>query len=150
MLQGVVRRFDIRFSQDTHVYIDDYAHHPEELRACISSLKNFYGNKKITGIFQPHLYSRTKDFAKEFGESLSLLDELILLDIYPAREEPIAGVSSQLIFDAVQIDKKTLCAKHEVMELLKNSDIEILVTMGAGDIDTLVSPITSFMEERFI
>jgi UDP-N-acetylmuramate--alanine ligase len=139
--QGAKRRFDMRFRSDEVTFIDDYAHHPQELKASIMSIKKLYNDKKITGIFQPHLYSRTRDFVDEFAKSLSLLDELILLDIYPAREEPIEGVSSQLIFDKVTIKNKTLCSKEELLELMKDKRPEVLVTLGAGDIETLLPDI---------
>ncbi|MDA3883905.1 MAG: UDP-N-acetylmuramate--L-alanine ligase [Bacteroidales bacterium] len=140
---GVKRRLDIQFKNESQVYIDDYAHHPEELRATITSLQDLYTDKKITGIFQPHLYSRTQDFAPEFAQSLSLLDEVIVLDIYPAREEPIEGVSSELIFKDISIPHKTMCSKQELIEILHTKKIDVLVTMGAGDIDTLIEPITN-------
>ena len=146
--QGAKRRFDVRYKTNNRVLIDDYAHHPDEVLASISSIKKLYNKKKITGIFQPHLYSRTRDFADEFANSLSLLDELILLDIYPAREEPIEGVSSQLIFDKVTIDNKTLCSKDEVVGLLRNSHQEVVVTLGAGDIDTLLPEIEELFREN--
>ena len=139
--QGAKRRFDLRFKSEEIVFIDDYAHHPNELTASIMSIKKLYNDKKITGIFQPHLYSRTRDFVNEFAKSLSLLDELILLDIYPAREEPIEGVTSQIIFDKVTIKNKTLCKKSELLELMKDKRPEVLVTLGAGDIDTLLPDI---------
>ena len=120
------------------VYIDDYAHHPSELRASISSIRNLYPNHKITGIFQPHLYSRTRDFAPAFAEALSQLDELILLDIYPARELPIEGVDSGLILRDVKLKNKTLCSKENLLPLLKEKQLDVLVTFGAGDIDKLV------------
>lgn len=146
--QGAKRRFDVRYKTNHRVLIDDYAHHPDEVLASISSIRKLYNKKKITGIFQPHLYSRTRDFADEFANSLSLLDELILLDIYPAREEPIEGVSSQLIFDKVTIDNKTLCSKDEVVGLLRNSHQEVVVTLGAGDIDTLLPEIEELFREN--
>ena len=138
---GAKRRFDIRFKTDNIVIIDDYAHHPDEVEASISSIRKLYDNKKITGIFQPHLYSRTQDFAEEFAKSLSLLDELILLDIYPARELPIDGVSSQLIFDKVSIDNKVMSSKCEVIDLLKKGYHEVVLTIGAGDIEALIPEI---------
>ncbi|MFO7868811.1 MAG: UDP-N-acetylmuramate--L-alanine ligase [Bacteroidales bacterium] len=145
---GVRRRLDIQFKNESYIYIDDYAHHPAELRATISSLQDLYTNKKITGIFQPHLYSRTQDFFKEFAESLSLLDEVILLDIYPAREEPIEGVSSELIFNEISIPHKTLCTKKDVLKILEQKDIDVLVTMGAGSIDTLTEPIKHMLNKK--
>ena len=143
---GIRRRFDYQINTESLVYIDDYAHHPEELKAVISSVKNIYPNKKITGVFQPHLYSRTQDFADEFAQSLNLLDELILLDIYPAREEPIEGVTSKIIFDKVDIDQKELCKKEELLDKIKDRKIEVLLTLGAGNIDRLVEP----LKEHFL
>ncbi|MBK8805849.1 MAG: UDP-N-acetylmuramate--L-alanine ligase [Bacteroidales bacterium] len=148
IFKGVKRRFDYQLKTDSIIYIDDYAHHPEELKAFISSVKDIYKTKKITGIFQPHLYSRTKDFASEFAKSLSLLDELILLDIYPARELPMPGVTSSIIFDEVTTSKKTLCEKLKVVETINFKDTEILLTMGAGDIDTLIEPITNAIKQK--
>lgn len=146
--QGAKRRFDFILKTDKIVMIDDYAHHPEELTASITSVKELYAGKKVTGIFQPHLYSRTKDFAVEFARSLSLLDELILLDIYPAREKPIEGVTSKIIFDKVTCPK-TLCNKEELLPLLqKKKDIEVLLTVGAGDIDQLLEPIKNILEKK--
>lgn len=146
--QGAKRRFDFILKTDKTVMIDDYAHHPEELTASITSVKELYPNKKLTGIFQPHLYSRTKDFAPEFAKSLSLLDELILLDIYPAREKPIEGVTSKIIFDKVTCPK-TLCNKEELLPLLeKKNDIEVLLTVGAGDIDQLLEPIKQILGKK--
>lgn len=139
--RGVQRRLDVQLSTPAVTYIDDYAHHPEELRAAITSIRGMFPGKKITGVFQPHLYSRTRDFAAEFAESLSLLDELILLDIYPAREEPITGVTSALIFDKVSIERKTMCSKSDLMATLKGKDLQVLVTLGAGDIDAAVESI---------
>ena len=123
------------------VYIDDYAHHPEELRACINSVRQMYPSKKLTVIFQPHLFSRTKDFAQEFSEVLSLADQLIVMDIYPARELPIEGVDANLILNQVSIANKQLASKENLMEKLANMEIELLLTVGAGDIDTMVKPI---------
>ena len=142
---GVKRRFDYQVQEENLVYIDDYAHHPEELRACISSVRELYGNKKITGIFQPHLYSRTRDFADGFASSLSLLDELILLEIYPARELPIPGITSKMILDKVSIPNKRLCRKDEVLRELKKEKVEVLLTLGAGDIDQLVDPLKTLL-----
>lgn len=148
VFSGVERRLDVQFAQGAKVYIDDYAHHPEELKAAIQSIKQVFPDKKITGIFQPHLFSRTQDFAQGFGESLSLLDELLLLDIYPAREVPIEGVTSTLIYDAVSNTEKCMCSKAEVLTILQEKEIEVLVTMGAGDIDTLIDPLVEFMKTR--
>ncbi|MDR2027600.1 MAG: UDP-N-acetylmuramate--L-alanine ligase [Prevotellaceae bacterium] len=145
MFSGVKRRFDIQVNTPECVYIDDYAHHPEELKASITSVRQMFAGRKISGIFQPHLYSRTRDFADGFAESLSLLDELILLDIYPARELPIEGVTSEMIFDKVRIHNKTMCAGENLMNLLANRDIDVLMTLGAGDIDRFVKPITKLL-----
>ncbi len=145
---GVQRRFDIQFERGNQLFIDDYAHHPRELDSIIGSIRKLYPNRKLTGIFQPHLYSRTRDFAKEFAVSLSELDELFLLDIYPAREDPIPGISSRIIFDKVTIPEKTLCKKTELLDLLKNKTFDILLTAGAGDIDKLVPTIKKMLAER--
>jgi len=145
---GVKRRFDYQVKKGNVVYIDDYAHHPEELRACIAAAHALYPEKKITGIFQPHLYSRTRDFADEFAKSLSMLDALLLLDIYPARELPIEGVTSEMIFEKVTIQDKTLCTLDNVPDILKGKEVEVLLTLGAGDIDQLVIPIKKELEKR--
>lgn len=146
--QGAKRRFDFLLKTDKLVMIDDYAHHPEELAASITSVKELYPDRKVTGIFQPHLYSRTRDFAPEFAKSLSLLDELLLLDIYPAREEPIEGITSKIIFDKVTCPK-TLCTKEELLPLLnKKNDLEVLLTIGAGDIDQLLMPIKEILGRK--
>ncbi|MBN2486229.1 MAG: UDP-N-acetylmuramate--L-alanine ligase [Bacteroidales bacterium] len=147
-LKGVVRRFDIQYQDDKCVYIDDYAHHPRELDAIIGSLRDLYKGRKITGIFQPHLYSRTRDFAQEFAKSLSALDELVLLDIYPAREKPIPGVSSDMLFNMVSVQQKHLCSKINLLNTLKGLNIEVLLTAGAGDIDQIVGPVKQFLTER--
>jgi UDP-N-acetylmuramate--alanine ligase len=146
--QGVKRRFDVQIQRDDMVYIDDYAHHPLELEACISSIRDNFPGKKITGIFQPHLYSRTRDFADGFAESLSALDELILLDIYPAREKPIEGVSSKMIFDKVKLEKKILIDKQQLITVMNEREPEILITLGAGDIDQLVEPIVEMYSKK--
>lgn len=139
--KGVKRRFEYIINTNNFVFIDDYAHHPTELEACINSARQLYPAKKITGIFQPHLYSRTRDFAEGFARSLSLLDEVILLDIYPARELPIPGITSQILFDAISIPAKTLCTKAELGGIMKTKLPEVLITLGAGDIDKLVQPL---------
>ncbi len=146
--EGVQRRFDYHVRTDDWVYIDDYAHHPEELRFTIESVRSLYPGKYITGIFQPHLYSRTRDFADGFAKSLSLLDSLVLLDIYPAREEPIEGVTSKMIFDKVTNDDKCLCTKNEVINILNNRKPGVFLTLGAGDIDTLVKPIEEMLKSK--
>ena len=147
--RGVDRRFDFKIKTDKMVYLSDYAHHPEEIKQSILSMRALYGDKKLTGIFQPHLYTRTRDFYQEFADSLSLLDEVILTDIYPARELPIEGVSSQLIYDNLRpgIDK-TLCKKEEVIDILKDKEIEVLMTLGAGDIENYAPQICEILNER--
>ena len=140
--KGVDRRFDFKIKSERTVFINDYAHHPEEIANSIKSIKTLYPGRQVTGIFQPHLYSRTKDFYKEFAESLSMLDTVILLPIYPARELPIKGITSELIYNNLkQGVKKILCSKEELLSLLKSINTDILVTLGAGDIDNLVEPI---------
>ena len=147
--EGVKRRFDVQINTPKLTYIDDYAHHPEELKAALTSIRQMFPQRKLTAIFQPHLYTRTRDFYKEFAQSLSLADELILLDIYPARELPIEGVTSQLILDKVTIKDKQLCDKDELLPLLQhNTGIDVLVTLGAGDIDRFVQPIKEMLTER--
>lgn len=143
---GVKRRFDYQLKTSDCVYIDDYAHHPEELRACISSVRELYPGKRITGIFQPHLYSRTRDFAEGFAKSLSMLDCLILLDIYPARELPIPGVTSEIIFNEVTCEKYQ-CSKDIALEVLEAHPSDVVLTLGAGDIDQLVKPIREQLQK---
>ena len=132
--EGTRRRFDYVINTENLVFIDDYAHHPKELKAFIGSVRKLYPDRIITGIFQPHLYSRTRDFADEFAEELSRLDEVILTEIYPAREKPIEGISSQLILDKIKNTEKMLCSKDKLKELFTNSRPEVLLLMGAGDI----------------
>jgi UDP-N-acetylmuramate--alanine ligase len=147
--RGVDRRFDFKIKTDKVVYLSDYAHHPEEIKQSILSMRALYGDKKLTGIFQPHLYTRTRDFYLEFAESLSLLDDVILTDIYPARELPIEGVSSQLIYDNLRPDiDKILCTKEEVIDILKKKEIEVLMTLGAGDIENYAPQICEILNER--
>ncbi len=141
--QGVHRRFEYIIRNEDITYIDDYAHHPEELRACISSVKELYPDKKIVGIFQPHLFTRTRDFAAEFSKSLSLLDVAILLPIYPARELPIEGVSSEMLLENITSPHKHLLQKNEVLPYLESNKPEVLLTLGAGDIDAMVAGIRS-------
>ena len=147
---GPVRRFDFHLKKDKIVLLDDYAHHPAELKASIQSVKELYPDKKVTGIFQPHLYTRTRDFAADFAASLSLLDELILLDIYPAREEPIPGVTSQIIFDRVTIPNKRMIRKEELLDLVQKeaASFEVVLMVGAGNIDRLVEPVKQILEKR--
>lgn len=142
---GPRRRFDFHLKTDQVVLIDDYAHHPAELSQSIISVKELYAGRKVTGIFQPHLYTRTRDFADDFAASLSLLDELILLDIYPAREEPIPGVTSRIIFDKVTIPSKTLCKKEDLLEVVANGKYEVVLMVGAGNIDRLVEPVKEIL-----
>jgi UDP-N-acetylmuramate--alanine ligase len=142
---GVQRRLDVQVNTPHTVYIDDYAHHPAEITAAIASVRGMFPNRRITGIFQPHLYSRTRDFAAGFAESLSALDQLILLPIYPAREEPIEGVTSQIIFDSVNIKDKQICPKDKVVDVLAKNRPDVLLTIGAGDIDTLVEPLKTML-----
>lgn len=139
--QGPKRRFDFHIKTDQLVLIDDYAHHPEELEASISSVKKLYPDRKLTVVFQPHLYSRTKDFYLEFARALSLADQVILIPIYPAREEPIPGVNSQMILDEVSSADKALMGKEELLEKIKSTNPEVLLIAGAGDIELLVEPI---------
>jgi len=148
--EGARRRFDFHIKSDQIVFIDDYAHHPRELSAAIQSIKALYNDKKITAVFQPHLYSRTRDFAKEFAESLSLLDDVILLEIYPAREEPIEGVTSRIIFDRMTSPRKVLCSKQELTDLLRKKHLEVLVTFGAGDIDLLLPEIKQVLTKKYL
>jgi len=146
---GVQRRFDYHLNTDKIVLIDDYAHHPKELEACITSIKEIYHDKKVTGIFQPHLYSRTLDFYLEFAQSLDLLDEIILIDIYPAREEPIEGVSSKLIFDNLKNSNKMLCNKTNLIDCILSKHQEVIVTIGAGDIDRMVEPLKKALIRKY-
>jgi UDP-N-acetylmuramate--alanine ligase len=147
--KGVKRRFETHVRNDKFVYIDDYAHHPRELDATISAARELYPDKKLTVIFQPHLFSRTKDLCDEFAASLSKADELLLLDIYPAREKPMEGVTSKIILDKVTIAEKRIINKSELIEFLKNKkDIGILLTVGAGDIDTKVNEIKVLLQSK--
>jgi UDP-N-acetylmuramate--alanine ligase len=148
LFQGVRRRFDVRLNLPGLAYVDDYAHHPEEIKACISAVKEFFAGRKITGIFQPHLYSRTRDNADGFAEILDELDEAILLPIYPAREKPINGVSSNMIFDRMKSKNKKLMAKEDIPGKLNVRDIDVLLTIGAGDIDSLVQPIEDKLKKE--
>ena len=128
--------------------IDDYAHHPDELKASIKSVKALYPDKKLTVIFQPHLYTRTRDFAPQFAEALSLADEVILLNIYPARELPIEGVTSQIIFNDISLPNKELCVREKLLERIKEYNFEVLLTMGAGDIDRLLPQICDIVKQQ--
>lgn len=143
---GVKRRFDIHINTPECAYIDDYAHHPNEIRAAVSSMRDIFRGRRICGIFQPHLYTRTRDFADDFADALSTLDELILLPIYPARELPIEGVTSEIILDKVTIPDKVLIDKEHLMDTIHTRDIDCLVTFGAGDIDRFIEPIEQYLK----
>ncbi len=145
---GIKRRFDIRYKGSAYVYIDDYAHHPVEVKSFIQSVRKLYPGKRILGIFQPHLFSRTRDLYAGFAESLQILDELILLDIYPAREREIEGVSSELILEKADIKEKQILSKEELAAYIRNSEFDVILTMGAGDIDTLAEAIIKILEEK--
>lgn len=146
---GVERRFDIHFNSPECAYIDDYAHHPKEIAAAISSIREIFPGRHLLGIFQPHLYTRTRDFYHDFAKSLSALDSLLLLPIYPARELPIEGIKSELILDSVTIKDKKIIQKEELMGELAKRDIDILISFGAGDIDRFIGPITDYLETRY-
>ena len=146
--QGARRRLDVHVNTPSLTYIDDYAHHPQELATAISSLRSIFPGRKITAVFQPHLYTRTRDFASGFAEALSQVDKLILLGIYPAREEPIPGVTSEIIFRDVTVPEKVLIDKSELMARLEQEPLDVLVTFGAGDIDRFIDPITEMLEKR--
>ena len=146
--KGVMRRFDVRINNRNLLYIDDYAHHPEELNYCIESVKEFYGERSITGIFQPHLYSRTRDHADGFAASLDKLDKAIILPVYPAREEPIPGVDSSMIYDRMKMKNKKLATKEELPAILESQDIDVLLTLGAGDIDRMVDSIENILNKK--
>lgn len=148
VFSGVERRFDIHLNTPKITYIDDYAHHPKEISSAISSIRNIFPGRKLCGIFQPHLYTRTRDFAPEFAESLSKLDELILLDIYPARELPIEGVTSEIIFNDVTIENKVLIHKEEVLDTLEKRELDVVITFGAGDIDRLIPSIKELLQNK--
>lgn len=145
---GVKRRFDIHVNRPGCAYIDDYAHHPNEISTAISSMRDIFPGRRLTAIFQPHLYTRTRDFADEFAKALSAVDKLILLDIYPAREEPIPGVSSRLIFDKVTAPEKVLLKKEMLMKYLEDEKIDTLITFGAGNIDRFIPQITDLLNKR--
>lgn len=147
--KGVKRRFEFIFKSKNKVYIDDYAHHPEEIRAFIRSAKALYPDKKLTVIFQPHLYSRTKDFATGFAQALDEADEVWIMDIYPARELPIEGVNAELILDQMQLANKRKVAREEVVDLLDKSGFEVTATVGAGDIDRLVPEIKEMLLNNY-
>jgi len=148
LFTGVLRRFDIRINVPGLAYIDDYAHHPAELKACITSARRLFPGRKITGIFQPHLYSRTRDFADQFAKSLELLDELILMEIYPARELPVEGITSSWLLQKVNLKIKSLFSPDDILLYLKQNKTDVLLTMGAGDIDLIVKPIEQLLTQQ--
>jgi len=146
---GVDRRFDFKLKTDKLVLLSDYAHHPAEIAQCIKSVRELYAGKKITVLFQPHLYTRTRDFYREFAESLSLADEVVLTEIYPAREQPIEGVTSKLVYDNLrQGVEKMLCQKSELLEVLAQKTLEVVIVLGAGDLDNLTPQIQKLLEKR--
>jgi UDP-N-acetylmuramate--alanine ligase len=147
--RGVKRRFEFVFRNDRVVFIDDYAHHPTEIEAFLQSVKSMFPRKKLTVIFQPHLFTRTRDFAEGFSKSLSLADELFLMDIYPARELPIPGVTSDMLLERITSPVTIRCGKADLMEKLTDRDFEIITTIGAGDIDTFVQPIKNLLITRY-
>ena len=146
--EGVKRRLEMHLNTPTVSYLDDYAHHPEELAKAIASIRDIFPGRKLTAVFQPHLYTRTRDFAEGFARSLSQVDKLILLDIYPARELPIPGVTSQIIFDRVTLPEKVLIPRTKLMETLEKEPVDVLVTFGAGDIDRFTGSITEMLKSR--
>ena len=146
--KGVKRRFEYQIKGDDLVFIDDYAHHPTEIKALVSSVRELYPNKKVTGIFQPHLFSRTKDFGDEFGMELSKLDEVIVLDIYPARELPMEGIDAEFLINKISNSNKRTETKESLLDTLNKDEIEVLLTIGAGDINTLVAPIKNKLNQQ--
>ena len=146
--EGVKRRLEVHVNAPGLAYVDDYAHHPAELKSAITSLRDIFPGRKLTAIFQPHLYTRTRDFAPEFAQALSLVDKIILLDIYPAREEPISGVTSEMIFKDVTAPEKVLLKKEQLMEYLADEPLDVLATFGAGNIDRFIEPITKLLNSR--
>ena len=147
--RGVDRRFDFKIKTDKLVFLSDYAHHPKEIYQSARSIRQLYADRKITAIFQPHLYTRTRDFYKDFADALSQLDEVILCDIYPAREQPIPGVTSQLIYDNLKPGvEKSMIHKEDVLDLVKGRDFDVLVVLGAGDLDNYVPQITKILESK--
>ena len=146
---GVDRRFDFKIKNDKMVFLSDYAHHPKEIYQSAKSIRELYKNRKITAIFQPHLYTRTRDFYQDFAEALSLLDEVILTEIYPAREQPIEGVTSELIYNNLRPGvEKQIIHKDEVLDFVKSHDFDVLIVLGAGDLDNQVPQITKILQDR--
>ena len=148
--KGVERRFDFKLKNDKIVFLSDYAHHPKEIFESARSIRQLYKNRKITVIFQPHLYTRTRDFYKDFANSLSLLDEVILTEIYPAREQPIPGVTSELIYDNLKegVSKRIIC-KDNVQQYIKEHNFDVLIVLGAGDLDNQVGQIEKILREKY-
>ncbi len=146
--KGVKRRFDIQIQRDDFVYIDDYAHHPREIAALVTSVRQLFPGKKLTGIFQPHLFTRTRDFAGGFASSLDTLDEVFMLDIYPAREEPIPGVTAEIILEKMNLPNKQMCTKESLIDRLSGGSYEVLISMGAGDIDRMVEAINQLFGHK--
>lgn len=146
--QGIIRRFEFIHRDEKTVFIDDYAHHPTEIRSAVQAARELFPGRKITGIFQPHLYSRTRDFQDGFAEELDKLDEILLLDIYPAREKPIPGVTSEIIFDKMKNPDKVLVTMENVLEVLKTKELDVVMTIGAGDIDTIVEPVKDLLMKK--
>ena len=146
---GVKRRFEYIVRGKRVVFVDDYAHHPAEIEAFLKSMKSLYPGRKLTVIFQPHLFSRTRDFAEGFSKSLSLADELLLMDIYPARELPIPGVDSDMLMKEITSKVKIRCGKADLMKKLDAIDADVVVTVGAGDIDTFVEPIKQLLLKKY-
>lgn len=146
---GVERRFDIHINTPSIAYIDDYAHHPNEISAAISSIRDIFPGRRLTGIFQPHLYTRTRDFAEEFAKSLDMLDELILMDIYPARELPIEGVNSEMILNMMSLEKRRVVKREDLLDYVSSTEPDILITFGAGDIDRFIDPLTEMLKKRY-
>ena len=144
---GVKRRFDIIVKNERHCYIDDYAHHPEEIKSCLSAIKASFPSKRVTLVFQPHLFTRTRDFMEDFAASLAMADDLILLDIYPAREKPIEGITSQALLEKIAMSNKCICPKEQLLDVIAERKPELLVTMGAGNIDRLVEPLKNMISQ---
>lgn len=146
---GVKRRFEFVIKTNKVIFIDDYAHHPAEIEAFLKSVKSLYPGKKLTVVFQPHLFTRTRDFAAGFSQSLSIADEVLLMDIYPARELPIPGITSEIIFKDITSRRKMQCSKEDLMQKLQELDVEVIATVGAGDIDTFVGPIKKMLSAKY-
>ena len=144
---GVKRRFDVRVKNEKYCYIDDYAHHPEEIKSCLSAIKASFPSRRLTLVFQPHLFTRTRDFMEDFANSLAMADDLILLDIYPAREKPIEGINSQALLDRIPLKHKCLCQKEALLDTICQRKPELLVTMGAGNIDRFVEPLETMIRQ---